>query len=188
VSKAIADEWRILSEEQRQKWVALAAEDRVRYDREMKDYRSVCRSLKVNPRKDPDAPKRPVSAFLAFSNGRKHAVKKKFPHMTNSDLSREMARQWRDAGPEFRRPYQEREEAQRALYKKKMLMYKLDQRKYGGKNDGPRDIFVANPEDKKSMLSCVVSTFMLTYSTQSHHQANSRTQLRHNAFNRQTLP
>jgi len=46
--------------------------------------------------KDPSAPKRPMSAFLAFSNGRRADLKRQNPNATNSDLSKVSARMQQD--------------------------------------------------------------------------------------------
>jgi hypothetical protein len=49
--------------------------------------------------KDPSAPKRPMSAFLAYSNSRRAALKRKHPKATNADLSRMLSKSWKELDP-----------------------------------------------------------------------------------------
>ncbi|KAL7575858.1 hypothetical protein ACA910_003174 [Epithemia clementina (nom. ined.)] len=63
------------------------------------------RPTKKRKTKDPSAPKRPVSAFLAFSNTRRKALKQKYPESTNADLSKMLSKMWREASNEFRQDF-----------------------------------------------------------------------------------
>ena len=49
--------------------------------------------------KDPSAPKRPMSAFLAYSNSRRAALKREHPKSTNADLSRMLSKTWKELPP-----------------------------------------------------------------------------------------
>ena len=55
--------------------------------------------------KDPSAPKRPLSAFLAFSNTRRKALKQQYSDATNADLSKMLSKMWREAPKEFRQKF-----------------------------------------------------------------------------------
>jgi len=54
---------------------------------------------------DSEAPKRPMSAFLAFSNKRRKALKRQNPFATNSDLSKMLSKTWKDAPEVIREKY-----------------------------------------------------------------------------------
>ena len=64
--------------------------------------------------KDPTAPKRPMSAFLAYSNSRRAALKRKNPKATNSDLSKMLSKAWKELDPTERATYMEEEASLRA--------------------------------------------------------------------------
>jgi len=49
--------------------------------------------------KDPLAPKRPMSAFLAYSNSRRAGLKRDHPKSTNADLSRMLSKTWKELDP-----------------------------------------------------------------------------------------
>jgi hypothetical protein len=74
--------------------------------------------------KDPTAPKRPMSAFLAFSNKRRAALKRQHPDATNADLSKMLSKTWKEAPDELRRKYMEEEAGLREMYKVEMAKWR----------------------------------------------------------------
>ncbi|KAL7561494.1 hypothetical protein ACA910_016293 [Epithemia clementina (nom. ined.)] len=46
---------------------------------------------------DPEAPKRPMPAFLAFFNKRRKSLKRQYLCASNADLSKMLAKTWREA-------------------------------------------------------------------------------------------
>lgn len=67
--------------------------------------------------KDPSAPKRPASAFLAYANSRRAAAKKVHEEATNADISRILSKMWKEAPEEVRNKYCEDEAQERGRYK-----------------------------------------------------------------------
>jgi hypothetical protein len=74
--------------------------------------------------KDPTAPKRPMSAFLAFSNKRRAALKRQTPDATNADLSKMLSVTWKEAPDELRKKYMEEEAELRQKYKIAMAAWR----------------------------------------------------------------
>ena len=70
--------------------------------------------------KDPAAPKRPMSAFLAYSNSRRAALKREHPKSTNADLSRMLSKSWKELPPTERAVYMAEERKLRDQYKMDM--------------------------------------------------------------------
>ena len=68
-------------------------------------------------KKDPSAPKRPMSAFLYFSQGKRSQIKKQNPEMKNTEISRLLGEMWRNAKPEEKDPHIAKEKAEREKYK-----------------------------------------------------------------------
>lgn len=74
--------------------------------------------------KDETAPKRPMSAFFAFSNKRRAAVKAQMPGASNAEVSKALSRMWKEAPEELRRQYQEEEAELRQLYKVRIAAWR----------------------------------------------------------------
>lgn len=67
--------------------------------------------------KDKNAPKRPMSAFLAYSHSRRAEIRAANPEMDNIDVSRELAKMWKVAPEEEKKVYIEKEAELRKQYK-----------------------------------------------------------------------
>jgi HMG (high mobility group) box len=114
----VSEAWRQLTPSERKVWDDLAARDKARFDVEKQMYQGPWK-VAANRRtpKDPSAPKRPSSAFLAFSNKRRAELKKSNPNATNADLSKMLSKTWKTCDEETRREYTEAEAALRSTYK-----------------------------------------------------------------------
>ncbi len=75
IMRRIADMWRPLSDEQKAPWVALSSQDKARYDQEMANYDGPLRVPNKRAKKDPDAPKRAMPAFLFYSQENRPKIK-----------------------------------------------------------------------------------------------------------------
>merc|ERR1719361_1680314 len=75
--------------------------------------------------KDPNAPKRPMTAFFLFSGENREEAKKTFPAGTRfSVISKELGKQWKALKPKDKKKYQDQAEKQKEQYKKDMKAYK----------------------------------------------------------------
>ena len=115
VAKLVSQAWKDLSDKSRSYWLELGRKDRQRYDREKAAYKG---PWKVPDMKDPKAPKRPMSAFLSFSNERRKAVVKENPNMSGTEISRALSEMWRECPTDIKQIYQEKESVARQKYKK----------------------------------------------------------------------
>lgn len=110
-----------MTPEDRAVWDEKSRVDKERYEAEMAAFKQHQKLHNTAPakkvKKDPNAPKRPMSAFLAFSNQRRAALKRKNPDATNADLSKMLSVAWKEASPEFKAEYVEEEARLREQYK-----------------------------------------------------------------------
>lgn len=114
----VSEAWRALDAKDREKWEEMARKDRARYEEERKNYRGPWKvAVSKKAYKDPNAPKRPMSAFLMYSNGRRAAVKKEHPEFSNGEISRLLSEMWRAAPDEERQKYIKEEFELRQKYK-----------------------------------------------------------------------
>lgn len=119
----VSKEWREMSEEDRQVWNERSRVDKARYDHEMQDYNQARKLSKTNI-KDPNAPRRPMSAFLAFSNKRRASLKREHPTATNADLSKMLSKSWKEFPHEMKKEYIEEEARLRAKYKADAVVWR----------------------------------------------------------------
>ena len=119
-----------MSEESKKKYQDMAILDKLRYVEETANYNIGVRRPKKKPR-DPNAPKRPMSAFLAFANMRRAEVKADNPKCSNGELSRLLGCKWRELPETIRQKYRDAESASWMSYKEQMTDFrkKTDGRK-----------------------------------------------------------
>lgn len=124
VSKRSAEKWKSLTAEERAHWDDVAAQDKQRYMAEKSTYTGPWKVPWKRSRKDPSAPKRPMSAFLMFAQGRRAELRAKNPELKNTEVSQILGEMWRNLSAEDRRPFVEREKADREVYKVKSAEWK----------------------------------------------------------------
>lgn len=114
-----------MDSEEREIWEERARQDKARYEMERSLYKGPWK-VPANKRtpKDPSAPKRPMSAFLAFSNKRRAGLKRETPDATNADLSKMLSKQWKELEPELKKKYMDEEADLRAKYKVAMSAWR----------------------------------------------------------------
>jgi len=117
VAKMVSEAWKSLPSDQRKYWDEMAQQDKERYEMEKSVYNGPWKVPVEKVLKDPSAPKRPMSAFLSYSNSKRAALKRKHPHMTNADVSRTLAAMWRQAKPDLKQKYIDTEFKLRQDYK-----------------------------------------------------------------------
>eukprot|EP00978_Attheya_sp_CCMP212_P009522 scaffold22513_cov57-Attheya_sp.AAC.5 len=118
VAKLVSQEWKGLSDEKREVWDEKARVDKERYETEKATYTGPWKvSITKRNQKDPTAPKRPMSAFLSYSNSKRSGVRVKNPTLNNTEISRILATMWKDAPEDERKVHIEREAELRRTYK-----------------------------------------------------------------------
>jgi structure-specific recognition protein 1 len=63
---------------------------------------------KKRAKKDPDAPKRPASSYLYFTNDNRARVKERFPDLAFGDLTRKLSEMWKALSAEDKVPHEEK--------------------------------------------------------------------------------
>ena len=127
ILKMVANEWKSLSASARTHWEEEARNDKIRFVRQKAAYKGPWAIPKRRAKKHPLAPKRPMSAFLKYSQTRRTKVKEENPDMSNTDVSRLLGEMWRNAPPRERAPYVEQEERERAIYKENIRRWRENQ-------------------------------------------------------------
>jgi high mobility group protein B1 len=97
ISKRSSEMWKSLSAEERAIWDAKAEEDKERYKLEKEKYTGPWQVPWKRAKKNPDAPKRPMSAFLFYSQDKRRSIKQANPGMRNTEISRVLGDMWKKA-------------------------------------------------------------------------------------------
>lgn len=116
IAKLVSEAWKGLDPEEKKTWEDKADQDKARYEAEKALYKGPWK-IPSNKRKtkDPSAPKRPMSAFLAYSNSRRAGLKRDNPKSTNADLSRMLSKTWKELDPTERAGRSQKNHGTRAL-------------------------------------------------------------------------
>ncbi|CAN0041043.1 unnamed protein product, partial [Phaeothamnion confervicola] len=118
--RVIAEMWRGLDENSKKIYVAKSLEDKQRYEDELASYDGPLKVPNKRAKKDPDAPKRAMSAFLHFSQERRPVLKAQFPEEKNIEISKKLGLEWGCLSAEQRAPYQAKSDADAARYRADM--------------------------------------------------------------------
>ena len=73
--------------------------------------------------KDPNAPKRPVTAFFFFQMERRPTLKKERPDLENKQLISEMSAEWNKMNEKEKKKYVQKAENDKARYEKEKAAY-----------------------------------------------------------------
>lgn len=123
-SKKCAEKWKLMSVKEKQRFQEMSEKDKIRYDREMDAYVPPEGQTKKRRKqtKDPNAPKRALSAFFMFCNEERTHVKAAFPTYGVADVAKELGRRWEKC-PD-RTPFDALAAKDKLRYQKAMTAYK----------------------------------------------------------------
>lgn len=127
-SRKCAERWKTISEKEKKRFQDMAERDKKRYESEMQDYvppkGEKGRGKKRRHTKDPNAPKRSLSAFFWFCNDERPKVKGMNPEYGIGDVAKVLGRMWSEADPDTKRKYEAMAERDKARYERDMSAYK----------------------------------------------------------------
>jgi hypothetical protein len=92
----------------------------------LEDIKSLCnfkKEKKEKKVKDPDAPKRALSAWIYFTTAKRPEVKEQNPEKKTTELTTIMSEMWRDYTDEQKQPYKDMEIADKERYQKEKVDY-----------------------------------------------------------------
>jgi HMG (high mobility group) box len=125
VAKMVSQAWKDLPEDEREKWEEMGRKDKARYEMEKSMYSGPWKvPVTTKKDKDPTRPKRPMSAFLSYSNRKRAEVKEKNKNSKTAEISRILADMWKLASPEEKKEFVEEEFELRQKYKEAMKEWK----------------------------------------------------------------
>nr|NP_001071733.1 transcription factor protein [Ciona intestinalis]BAE06487.1 transcription factor protein [Ciona intestinalis] len=127
-SRKCAKRWKPMTDKEKKTFTDMAEKDRQRYEREMKDYVPAAgEAKKKKKKKDPNAPKRPQSAFFLFCADRRAPLKAENPGWTVGEIAKALGKKWAAASPDTKKKYAEQGEVEKSKYNKEMEKYRSQQ-------------------------------------------------------------
>lgn len=124
ISKIIGSRFRELTPESKQPYNDLAAEDKLRYNREMLEYNQTAAVpvTKKQP-KDPNAPKRNLSSYMIFAQEHRAEIKEQNPGCTFGELNKLLGHSYQNLSAEQKEAYQEKARDSKARYEIEFQQY-----------------------------------------------------------------
>lgn len=127
-SKKCAERWKTMSDKEKKRFHEMAEKDKKRYESEMQNYippkGEKVRGKKRKHFKDPNAPKRALSAFFWFCNDERGTVKAANPEYGVGDIAKELGRRWADCTSTMKQKYEAMAEKDKARYERENNEYK----------------------------------------------------------------
>lgn len=134
IGKILGEEWRKIRDAKGPEFARyekLAAADKLRFERECDAYggkpKRKTKNRDGSPKrtkapKDPNAPKKPLSAYILFSNDQRDKVKSEKPELAadNKALMSELGARWRQLDDEAKRPWNKLAAEDKMRYEREM--------------------------------------------------------------------
>lgn len=147
--------WKKISDKEKQRFQAMAEEDKVRFETESKSYEPTETDEKpAKKKKDPSAPKKPRSAYIFFCEDMRETVKKENPDLSGKDILRELGARWKTLTAEDKEQYEEQNKEDKVRYEREKSALtgedaKKDSKKKETKKEEPKKKETKKEEPKK---------------------------------------
>ncbi|CAJ1053938.1 high mobility group protein B2a [Xyrichtys novacula] len=146
-SKKCSERWKTMSSKEKLKFEEMAKTDKIRYDREMKSYVPP-KGVKGKKKKDPNAPKRPPSAFFVFCSDHRPKIKEDNPGIAIGDIAKKLGELWSKQSDKDKAPYAAKAAKLKEKYDKELAAYRS--KSAPGKADAGKKSGPGRPAGKKA--------------------------------------
>ncbi|KAA0190019.1 hypothetical protein HAZT_HAZT001705 [Hyalella azteca] len=123
--------WKTMSDKEKEKFHEMSVEDKGRFAEQMKDYvpppgtpRGRRRRRGAKKERDPNKPKRALSAFFYYAKDERAKVRASNPDFSVGEVAKELGRQWNELTEAQKAPYEKAAEEDRARYGRDMKVYR----------------------------------------------------------------
>ena len=126
-ARILSSQYKALSEKEMKKWVKKAEQDKIRYQEEMKHYVPMddpTGGKRKKAKKDPNAPKRNMSAYFLFSVDIRPQVKQENPDAAFGDIARIISAQYKALDEKERAKWDAKAQADKERYQREMEAYR----------------------------------------------------------------
>jgi hypothetical protein len=124
-SRKNAELWKKMTDKDKKKFGDMADKDKQRYQKEMSTYVPLPgEGKRKRKKKDPNAPKRPLSGFFFFCSDERAAVKAKHPNFSVGEIGKELGLRWGKVSAADKAKFNAKALADRARYERESATYK----------------------------------------------------------------
>jgi len=125
VARILSAQYKALSDKEMKKWLKKAEADKIRYQNEMKGYVPTPEpgGRKKKAKKDPNAPKRNMSAYFLYSMYARPQVKKDNPEASFGEIARLISEQFKKLSDKERKKWDKKAAEDKERYQKEMAAY-----------------------------------------------------------------
>jgi len=119
-------EWKELTDADKQKYDALNAKDKKRYEREMASYtppKGMTAGGKRKKEKDPNAPKRPSTPYFAFMNEKRAQIKADNPNCSIGEIGKIGGKLWAELDDATKQAYTDEYQSKMEDWREEMAAY-----------------------------------------------------------------
>jgi len=129
VAKLLSKEFKAITADERVKWDQLAVEDKERYQKEMETYEPPSSDdeqivRKKKQKKDPNAPKRNMSAYFLYSQVIRPTIKEEHPTATFGETAKLISKRYKALTEDERTKFNKLAAEDKERYQKEMRTYK----------------------------------------------------------------
>ena len=119
----LAEEYKRLSPEEKKKLTDEADKDFKRYKEEMSNYTPTPGYKKRSKTRDPNKPKRGLSAYFLFSGANRAGIKERNPNVSFGDVAKLLAKEYKGLSPEEKNKWEAKAEVEKVRYFEEMKVY-----------------------------------------------------------------
>ena len=118
-------QYKALSEKELKKWTKKAEADKIRYQEEMSEYVPMEEpgGKRKKAKKDPNAPKKNMTAYFLYSMHARPKVKEDYPDATFGDIAKIISKQYKSLTDKEKKQWEKKAEEDKERYQREMAAY-----------------------------------------------------------------
>jgi len=133
IGKLLGEEWKKMSDDDKVEFEEMAEEDKKRYQKEMEDYTPPSddddsddgggKKTAKRAKKDPNAPKRPMNAYMLYANSVREQVREENPDLSMGEVTKEISQKYKSLDEDEMAKWKGKADEAKEEYKKELAVY-----------------------------------------------------------------
>jgi len=136
LAKIIGKHWREMPDQDKNKFIEMAEQDKERYERQMEKYSDDSSSSEEKPKKkkrkssikrDPNEPTRPLNPYILWAKDNRKKIKEDNPDVPGQEINKLCGKAWRNLPEGKKQHYNDLAQKDKSRYSKQMEEYRKNQ-------------------------------------------------------------